>query len=151
MVLFACNVSCYPLTLFMKFKITYWGYLFQVLLYSFSTILSNRSLYKFLEPDVCNFVMTFQGFELWHSVMQPPQSFLSTMEDYVKDAPREASNRTLYLKDVPVSDTTVSIKWWDSSDWCYWSGTVSDAFWNIEIGGWGAACTTNPAHSTNWC
>jgi hypothetical protein len=32
---------------------------------------------------------------------QPPQSFLSTMEDYVKDAPREASNRTLYLKDVP--------------------------------------------------
>jgi hypothetical protein len=24
----------------------------------------NRSLYKFLEPDVCNLVMTFQGFEL---------------------------------------------------------------------------------------
>lgn len=38
--------------------------------------------------------------------MQPPQSFLSTMEDYVKDAPRAGA--TLMLKNEPVSGANFS-------------------------------------------
>jgi hypothetical protein len=62
--------------------------------------------------------MNFLGSDLTNAppVMQPPQSFLSTMEEYVKDAPRAASSKTLYLKDVPVSDEILFLKCWNSLD-----------------------------------
>jgi hypothetical protein len=62
----------------------------------------------FLELDVGYVVQCFLGSDATnpHLVMQPPQSFLSTMEEYVKDAPRAAPSGTLFLKDVPVSDAT---------------------------------------------
>ncbi|CAM6013090.1 unnamed protein product [Sphagnum balticum] len=50
--------------------------------------------------EVCKGLDLARSFQ-FPTLEQPPQSFLSTMEDYVRDAPREASNRTLYLKDVP--------------------------------------------------
>jgi hypothetical protein len=61
---------------------------------------------NFLEVDVGYVVQCFLGSDATnpHLVMQPPQSFLSTMEEYVKDAPRAAPSGTLYLKDVPENE-----------------------------------------------
>ncbi len=94
--------------------------------------------------------MNFLGSDLTNvpPVMQPPQSFLSTMEEYVKDAPRAASSKTLYLKDVPVSDEILFLKWWNSLD-------IEMRIYLIllelsGIGGWGATPSTYPAHSTIW-
>jgi len=94
--------------------------------------------------------MNFLGSDLTNAppVMQPPQSFLSTMEEYVKDAPRAASSKTLYLKDVPVSDEILFLKWWNSLD-------IEMRIYLIllelsGIGGWGATPSTYPAHSIIW-
>jgi hypothetical protein len=81
---------------------------------------------NFLELDVGYVVQCFLGSDATnpHLVMQPPQSFLSTMEEYVKDAPRAAPSGTLYLKDVPVSDVTRFLKCWDSSDSFHWNDNI---------------------------
>jgi len=50
--------------------------------------------------EVCKGLDHARSFQ-FPTLEQPPQSFLSTMEEYVKDAPRAASSKTLYLKDVP--------------------------------------------------
>ncbi len=80
---------------------------------------------NFLELDVGYVVQCFLGSDATNPhVMQPPQSFLSTMEEYVKDAPRAAPSGTLYLKDVPVSDATHFLKCWDSSDRFHWNDNI---------------------------
>jgi len=53
--------------------------------------------------EVCKGLDLARSFQ-FPTLEQPPQSFLSTMEEYVKDAPRAAPSGTLYLKDVPENE-----------------------------------------------